>query len=210
MIAIGRRPGAAGLAVGGDRELEHDAGPAIAHAPDVAGMVAARRFGADADVDRNARRAQPRMSRARDFGIGILERRDDARDAGGDDGVGARRRFAVMRAGLERDVERRAACRRAGAAQRLDFGVRPAARLGPAAADNVAVLDDHGADRRIGPGAAEPAPSEAKRKRHEAPVRRCRSRVHGVGAHLRAHSAASSPDNSASAASKSLASRKLR
>ena len=52
-----------GFAVGGDRELEHDMRAAVAHAPDMAGMVAPRLLGADADVDRNARRAQPRMAR---------------------------------------------------------------------------------------------------------------------------------------------------
>ena len=52
-------------------------------------------------------------------------------------------------------------CRAAeGAPQRLDLGMRPATRLGPAATDDDAILDDHGADRRIGPGAPEPAAAE--------------------------------------------------
>ena len=123
-------------------------------------MVAPRLLGADADIDRDAGGAQPRVALPGHFGIGIFERRDHARNAGGDDGVGARRRFAVMRARLERDVERRAARRLAGAAQRLDFGMRPPAGLRPAAADDDAVLDDHRADRGIGPGAAEPAPAK--------------------------------------------------
>ena len=55
---------------------------AVAHAPDMAGMVAPRRVGADADFDRDAGGAQPRMARAGDFGIGIFQRRDDARNAG--------------------------------------------------------------------------------------------------------------------------------
>ena len=71
--------GGAGLAVCRNRELEHDMGPAVAHAPDMAGMIAARLVGADADLDRNAGRAQPRMTRARDFRIGVFQRRDDAR-----------------------------------------------------------------------------------------------------------------------------------
>ena len=104
------------------------------------------------------------------FGIGIFERRDDARDPRGDDSVGAGRRLAVMRARLQRNVERRAARRRAGPAQRLDLGMGPAPGLGPAAADDDAVLDDHGADRGIGPCTAEPAPAEGKRERHEAPI----------------------------------------
>ena len=117
-----------------------------------------------------------------------------------------------MRARLQRDVERGAARRRAGAAQRLDLRMRPAAGLRPAAADDDAVLDDHRTDGRIGPGAAEPAPAERKRQRHEAPVIRSQRPLaaHRPALILRAISAASSPDNSASAVSKSLASRKLR
>ena len=181
--------------------------PAVTHAPDVAGMVMARLFGADADVDRNASRAQPRMPRTRDFGIRVFQRRDDAGNTPRDDGVGTGRRFSVVRAGLQRHVKRRAPRRLAGATQRLDLRMRPTPRLRPTAADNDAVLDDYRTDRRIGPGAAEPAPAKRERQRHEAGIL-----LQGVRrrAHLRAISAASSPDNSASAVSKSLASRKLR
>ena len=77
---------------------------------------------------------------AGDLRIGVFQRRDDAGDARRDDGVGAGRRLAVMRAGLERHVKRRAARGRAGAAQRLDLRMRPAAGLRPAAADDDAVL----------------------------------------------------------------------
>src|SRR5580704_14699394 len=45
-------PRRAGFAVGGDRQLEHDVGPAVAHAPDMAGMVAPGFLGTDTDVDR--------------------------------------------------------------------------------------------------------------------------------------------------------------
>ena len=106
VIATGLPPAAPGLAVGRHRELERHARPAVAHAQDVAGVVAPRLVGADADIDRNALRAQPRMARARDFRIGILERRDDARNAGLDDGIGAGRRLALVRARLERDIQR--------------------------------------------------------------------------------------------------------
>ena len=60
----------------------------------------------------------------------------------------------------------------AGALERLGLGMRPAAGLGPAAADDHAVLDDDRADRRIGPGAAEPAAAERQRKLHEALIER--------------------------------------
>ncbi len=75
-----------------------------------------------------------------------------------------------MRAGLERDIQSGAARRRAGAAQRLDLGMGPAAVLRPAAADDRAVLDDDRADGGIGPGAAEPAAAERQRQRHEAGI----------------------------------------
>src|SRR5579862_3377932 len=95
----GLAPGRSGFAVGRDRELEHDLGPAVAHAADVAGMVAPGFLGTDTDLDRNARGTQPPMALARDFGIGVFERRYDARNARGDHGVGAGRRLAVVRAG---------------------------------------------------------------------------------------------------------------
>ena len=173
-MAIGLRPAAAGFAVGGDRELEQNVRAAFGEAKNVAGMIAPRLVRADPDIDGNAGGAQPGMPLPRHFGIGIFQRRHHARYAGGDDRVGAGRRFAVMRAWLERDVQRRAKgrviCPRAGAAQRLDLGMRPAAGLRPAAADDHAILDDDRADRRIGPGAAQPAAAERQRERHEAGV----------------------------------------
>ncbi len=90
--------------------------------------------------------------------------------------------------------------------------MRAAARLRPAAAEDDAVFDDHRADRRIGPGIAEPAAAERERQPHEACVigrrsggRRRRRRGLGGFAHLRAAAGlgvslgSSSPDNSASA-----------
>ncbi len=161
-------PGRAGFAVGGDRELEQDMRTAFGKAKNVTGVVAPRLIGADADLDGNARGAKPRVTLPCHFRIGIFQRRHHPRNAGGNHRIGAGRRFAVMRAGFERDVERRTARGLACPAQRLDLGMRPAAGLGPAAADNHAILDDHRADRRIGPGAAKPAPAERKRQRHEA------------------------------------------
>ena len=57
-----------------------------------------------------------------------------------------------------------------GVAQRLDFGMRAAAVLRPAAPDDDAVLHDHRADRRVRPGVAETAAAERKGERHEAGV----------------------------------------
>ena len=185
-------------------------------------MIAARLVGADAGLDRYPGGTQPRVALPGHFRIGIFQRRDDARDAGGNDGIGAGRRFAVMRARLKRDVKRRAARRVAGAAQSFDLGVRAAAGLRPAAPDDHAVVDDDRANRGIRPGAAETAAAQCQRQRHEPPVvgsvralarrpvRRPRHLDTRLRIHLRAISAASSADSSASAVSKSLASRKLR
>jgi hypothetical protein len=146
-----------------NRKLEHGLWAAFAHPPDVAGVVAPRLGGADADVDSNARGAQPRMARAGDLRVGVFERGDHAGDAGGNDGIGAGRRLAEMRARLERHVKRGAARRLAGAAERLDLGMRPAADLRPAAADNDSAFDDDRADGRIWPGAPKPAPAQGER-----------------------------------------------
>src|SRR5260370_22303610 len=102
--------------------------------------------------------------------------------------------------------------------------MRPAARLGPDAAEDHAVFHGHGADRGIGPGAAEAAAAERKRKLHEAVIEP-RIGVRGCPgvAHFRAATGglapeglvgsglgSSSPLNSANACSKSFGSRKLR
>ena len=55
--------------------------------------------------------------------IGIVRGGDDFRDAGGDDGIGAGRRAAGVRAGFEGDIERGAAGAVAGFFEREDFGV---------------------------------------------------------------------------------------
>src|SRR5581483_11638732 len=74
---------------------------------------------------------------------------DDARHAGRDDGVGARRRAAVMGAGLEGHVERRPARPLARLLERDRLRVTDGVVLVPALADDLPVADDHGADERM-------------------------------------------------------------
>ena len=105
-------------------------------------------FSAESDIDLDSGGAQFGVALPRDLGIGIDQRGHHARQAGCDHRVGAGRRFAVMRARLQRHIQRRAARGLAGPPDRLDFGMRPPTRLGPAAADDDAVFDDHRADRR--------------------------------------------------------------
>src|SRR5262245_49198209 len=111
------------------------------------------------------------------LGIGINKGGDHARDAGSDDRVDTWLRLAVMRAGLERDVERRPARRGTGAAQRLGLSMRPPAGLSPTAADDYAVFDDDRADGGIGPSASQPALTEREGERHEAGVFRAMAGV---------------------------------
>ena len=144
--------------------------PAIADAPDVSRVRAPRFLGAHTCRHGNALRREPRVALPGDLGIGVFQRGDDARDARRRDRIHARRRLAVVRAGLERRIERGAARSRAGAPQRLDLGMRPPAGLGPAAPDHHAVLHHDRADGRIRPCVAEPAPTKGQRERHEALV----------------------------------------
>ena len=78
-------------------------------------------------------------------------------------GLRARRRRAVVGAGLHRHVERRAAGALAGRLERDHLGVRAALALVPALADDVAAGDDDRADDRIRPSRAAPALGELDR-----------------------------------------------
>src|ERR1700694_3926267 len=102
------------LTVGRDGKLEHDMRATILHAADVPRMRSARFFRADTKLDRNSMLAQACKPLPRHLGIGILKGGDHPRDAGGNQGVGARRRLAVMRTGLKRGVEDGAFGSRAG------------------------------------------------------------------------------------------------
>ncbi len=77
--------------------------------PDAAEMPGVVECGfrrAQAHIHRNACRAQPRVSLARDLRIGVLDRRHHTLDTGRDHRIGAGRRLAEMRARLKRDIER--------------------------------------------------------------------------------------------------------
>src|SRR6185437_7892404 len=74
------------------------------------------------------------------------------------------------RARLQRHIERRAACRLACTAQRLDLGMGTAAGLGPATADNHAIPDDDCTDGWIRRGRAQTAPAERQCQVHEARI----------------------------------------
>ena len=148
-VRVAMRPSrlAASLSVTSGRRARHQA----AESGDQLGAG----VGLDARLDGDAAPAQPRRAAAAHARIGIAHAEDDAAHAGREDGVGARRRAAVVVAGLERDVQRRAAAARAGITQRFDLTVRTAGAAMVAASDDPPAGDDHGADRRIGTGAPE-------------------------------------------------------
>jgi hypothetical protein len=87
-----------------------------------------------------------------------------------DQRVGARRRPPVVRARLERDVDRRVARALLRDLQRHRLGVRPAGRHVPAFGDDRAVARDHAADERIGRGGARPTLGKLERALEQKPV----------------------------------------
>ena len=147
-------------------------GALVADAAEMPGVIVGGFRGAEPDIDRDAGGAKLGVPLPGHFRIGVLDRRHHARNAGGDHRIDAGRRFAEMRTGLQRHIERGAARGLAGPSQRLRLGMRPAAWLRPAAADDDAILDDDRADGRVRPGAPQPAAAERQRELHEALVRR--------------------------------------
>ena len=139
---VGDRPGDAQARVVGARrgepvrrlgELERHARPPRRHAQNMAEMVAPRLRRPGADRDGDPRGSQPRVALAADERIGVLHRRDDAGDAGRDDGVDARaaRRRNASRARASHRASRRAPprqLRRARSARRAVFRPAPSRR----------------------------------------------------------------------------------
>jgi hypothetical protein len=172
----GAAVGAGDFAVGRHGELQDHMRTASLDAPDVARMHPPRLLGADTDLDHDAGLGHAPVAGARDLRIGIDQRGHHARNPSADDRIRTGRRLSVMRAGLERDIERRPARGGTGAAHRLGLGVGPPAGLSPAAAHNHPIFHDDRPHGRVRPGAAEAAAAERERERHEAGVFRA---IHG-------------------------------
>ena len=133
-------------AVERDRDLVGDERPA-ARDPRPPRLVLRARLEAVVELGLDAGLAQP-LEPAGRLGVRVARAGHDPRDAGRDRRLGARRRRAPVRARLHRHVERRAARPLAGRGERDDLAV-PAAGLGHALADDLAVRDDDRADRRL-------------------------------------------------------------
>ena len=98
--------------------------------------------------------------------IRIDHRADDAPDALLDETLGTRRRLAVMRAWLQRHIERRAFRTDFAILNRFDFRMRRAEFFVPALSDDASVFDEHGTDHRIRPRESPPARRQLQRARH--------------------------------------------
>ena len=159
-------------AAGGDppvergRDLEGDQGPTLNDSLEKSAIEIFRVFGADSGRNRDARSLETFDALARDPRIGIDESNDDARDAGGNQSVGAGRGLAMMGARFQTDIGGGAPCRRAGPRQGFAFRVRPTAWLGPAAADDLVASHQDTAHRRIGPNRPKPALGERQGTSH--------------------------------------------
>ncbi len=126
-----------------------------------------------AEIELDLRAVRPKKLDAAPgyFRVGILNRRDHAGDARGDDPFDARSGSAGMRARLERAVQRGAARAIARHVERGDLGVRPARGQMRALTDHDAVArDDDGANDWIRAGAASAALRQEQRARHERAV----------------------------------------
>ena len=152
------------------RELERHHRAAFVDTQEKAQMIRAGFIFEHAHVNDNARRTEDSNALAADAWITVGAGDHHARRLGGDKRIGAGRRLAGMGAGFEGDIDRRPLCRRSGLTQRLGFCMGPAARLGPAAPDNAALLHDDAAHGGIGPDSPLPAPAQRQGQRHKARV----------------------------------------
>ena len=161
------------LSLGVECELHLYKRTALGDAQDVAGRHPVRLARHRPAFHRDARGAQPRQPAAGNARVGILDGADDAADAGSDDGVGARRRGAVMRAGLQRHVQGRPARLRPRAAQGFRLRVRTAAAGGDTARDHLSgrLIRDDGADGRVWRRGAQPALREPQGNRHHVSIK---------------------------------------
>src|SRR4051812_13398415 len=123
------------------------------------GVQLARGLRLDPDLDRDSRAAKT-LGTASRFRIRISGRDDNAPYSRRDQGVGARRRLAMVGTGLEGDVERRTARAVAGSPERRDLGVLLAVASVKPLADDGAIANDDGADHRVRRRLSPPAAGE--------------------------------------------------
>ena len=120
-----------------------------------------------ARLHRHAGRAQPLDPFARHAPVRVGHGDVDVRDARCDDRVRARRRAALVAAGLQGNVQRGPPRTRSRLLERLRLGVPPAVfPVVPLAQDDT-VADDHGTHHGIGTGTPYSPRREVQRPAHE-------------------------------------------
>ncbi len=122
-------------------------------------------FGEQSDLDFDPGAFQNVRAPAR-LGIGIADRRDDPSHARGPDGVGARRRLAMVRAGLEGHDQRSAPCLVACGNQRVQLRMGAAEFGMPPFGDDVLAAQHDGTDDGIRRNAPPAAPGELEGAAH--------------------------------------------
>jgi hypothetical protein len=133
-----------------ERRLQNHERPSRAHQREKRLIEARRRLGTQADLNRYAPLPQIRETPPAHERIGILDRRNHARDARLHDPHDARAGAPDVIARFERAVERRPAGTRTRHLQRADLGVRLAGTLVESVPDHdVVIRHDERADHRI-------------------------------------------------------------
>ncbi len=135
--------------------------------PDVRAVEAGRHLSEERRIDLDPRFAETSQTTAVDHGVGVEHRRDHAAHAGGQEGLGARRRPPVVVAGLQRAVDGRVARPLTGVGERDHLGVRASGALVPALPHDPAVAHDDGADEGVWGHEATAPIGELQRSPHE-------------------------------------------
>jgi len=144
-------------AVKGGRQLQGDPGPARAAVDQVGGELLGYGVPARSGGHGDPGGGEAVHAATGHAGVGVDQPDDDAGDAGGDHGVGARRGASVMGAGLEGHEQRGAGRVGAGGPGRVqghDLGVAAARRFRRPGEDATPGRDEHGPHPRVGRGGA--------------------------------------------------------
>ena len=156
-----RRGHPAGVTVGGGDlsvqrhgGLERDPGPSFGDVLQENAVLFADLVGHQADFHVDTVLEENVDAFAADQRVGVGDAPDDAGDAGFQEGVRAWRLLAVVAAGFQGDVGRRAGRVLRAGREGLALGVEVAVLAVPALADGAAVLDQDAADQRVRGGVA--------------------------------------------------------
>ncbi len=174
-------------AVQGGRRFEGDKRPPLGDAHQIAGVEGAGFVIANANGNFYSGVLEALDAGARDPGVGVFEGDDGGADTGFDEGFGAGSGLALVIAGFQRHVGGGAFGQAAGPGQGLGFGVRPAAGLGPSAADDAVaqiLARQNATHRRVGPDVPQPPARQRQRRQHDRGVSAGRRGVVGMVSRL--------------------------